>query len=556
MAPSAELRKKVGQLFAVGFHGLTPDTGIRTLIRDYDLGAVILFKRNIKDADQLKALTRDLQQEAKDAGHEFPLFIGIDQENGLVTRVCPPIAAQQPGQMALGATGSSKYAYEVGKATGEVLDFFGINMNYAPDCDINSEPLNPVIGVRSPGDNPEFVAKITSATAQGLRERGVVPTVKHFPGHGDTAVDSHVGLPVITKTRSELEKCELVPFRRAVAEGIEAVMTAHIALPEIGQEGLPATLSSDALNILRKDMKYDGVIITDCLEMDGIRATYGTVEGALMSLKAGSDSVMICHTYEVQVRAIDRVCEAVESGDLPTSQIDDSLRRVTALKKRFVTWERALETSTTVDDLARLNGAHQDLAKDVYSHSVTVVRDESNLLPISASSNVLFLSPGGRIPAGGAVDESGPKHKTFLNVLEAHCSKVTEIKYSETSLSDEEWELVKEADVVVLATRNAREAEEQLNLGFELAKRKDNLIVIATCNPYDFLDDIDIKTYLATYEPTVEAFSAAVEVIFGQASAKGSLPVEYNIKRTKKSGDDIQISPYGGDNDIEGIVKV
>lgn len=178
--------------------------------------------------------------------------------------------------MALGATHSPELAYQVGQVTGETLRFFGINMNYAPVCDINSEPLNPVIGPRSPGDDPEFVGRFASAAAQGLREQKIIPSVKHFPGHGDTAVDSHYGLPVIEKTREQLERCELIPFRRAVAEGVEAVMTAHISLPAIGDGKLPATLSADVLSILRNEMQFEGMIITDCLEMDGIRATYGT----------------------------------------------------------------------------------------------------------------------------------------------------------------------------------------------------------------------------------------------------------------------------------------
>ena len=208
-----------------------------------------------------------LQNEARLAGHQRPLLIGIDQENGLVTRISPPIAAQVPGPMALGATHQPEFAHQAGKSTGEILKFFGINMNYGPVCDVNSEPLNPVIGVRSFGDDPEFVGRFATATARGLREEGIIPSVKHFPGHGDTAVDSHYGLPIISKGRNDLERLELIPFRRAVAEGVETVMTAHISLPRIDDQ-LPATLSPKVLGILRKDMAYDGMIITDCLEMD------------------------------------------------------------------------------------------------------------------------------------------------------------------------------------------------------------------------------------------------------------------------------------------------
>ncbi len=242
-------------------------------------------------------LTTSLQKIAHAAGHEQGLFIAIDQENGLVTRIKPPIAAQLPGAMALGATGDANNAFKVASATAETLKGFGININYAPIADINSEPKNPVIGVRSPSDDPETVGRFVSAQVKGLSENGILPCVKHFPGHGDTAVDSHVGLPVITKSKVELDACELVPFRRAVVEGVESVMTAHIAMPGIGdpslgedhsEKKLPASLNPGAIKILREEMKFGGVIVSDCLEMDGVRATFGTEKGAVMALKVSN----------------------------------------------------------------------------------------------------------------------------------------------------------------------------------------------------------------------------------------------------------------------------
>lgn len=473
--------------------------------------------------------------------------------------------------MTLGATQSTENAYETGKCTGEMLSFFGINMNYAPDCDINSEPLNPVIGVRSFGDDPNFVARMSSEAARGLRDSGVVPTVKHFPGHGDTAVDSHHGLPVINKSRSELEKCELVPFRRAVAEGIEAVMTAHIALPKIAtgseSQGLPATLSPEALGILRNDMKYDGVIVTDCLEMDGIRATYGTVEGALMSLKAGSDSVMICHTYDVQVMSIERVVQAVQSGELPESRIDESLRRITSLKQRVLSWEHALRSAdkSSLDEFQAMNERHRQIAERVYSQSTTVIRNSLGVLPILKSiSNVLLLTPGGKIPAGGAVDDGGPKHKTYIDVLQQvignTASSITQVDYPDTGeLSEEHWKMVEtDADIVLLVTRNAKEAEGQRNFALEATKRRKDVIVIATCSPYDFLDDEkSIKTYVATYEPTVEAFSSAIDVIFGRAPTKGTLPVASTSNKQGEKGYNIQaLDGSQKDSIVDGILQI
>lgn len=202
---------------------------------------------------------------------------------------------QLPGPMALGATKDALNAYETAYATAEVLKSFGINMNYAPIADVNSEPKNPVIGVRSPSDNPDTVGKYVSEQIHGLTEGGVASCVKHFPGHGDTNIDSHYGLPDIAKTKAEIDACELVPFRRAVHEGVGAVMTAHIRMSGISQSAatnenaklrdLPASLNPFALDILRQELKFKGLIVSDCLEMEGVRGPYGTEQAAIMALK-------------------------------------------------------------------------------------------------------------------------------------------------------------------------------------------------------------------------------------------------------------------------------
>ncbi|GAB1211664.1 hypothetical protein ATERTT37_000788 [Aspergillus terreus] len=530
---------------------------IKTLIREYGLGGIVLFKRNIRDAAQLQSLTLALQEEAKLAGHEHPLFIGIDQENGLVTRICPPISAQMPGSMALGATYDPELAYQVGALTGETLNVFGINMNYAPVCDINSEPLNPVIGVRSFGDDPSLVGRFASASARGLREKKVVPSVKHFPGHGDTAVDSHYGLPVISKTREQLDQCELRPFRRAAAEGVEAVMTAHISLPNIGDGKLPATLSADALNILRKDMQYDGMIITDCLEMDGIRATYGSENGAVLALGAGCDSIMICHTYSVQVGAIDQICQAIESGQIPQARLDEAYRRVASLKSRFLSWNTACQPPS-LDSMKLLNEKGVSLAREAYSRSITVVRDKPQTLPLAKDSTIVFLFPGEKTPAGGAVDGEGLGRKgeynasLYLQVLQAWNKNVTEIRYGTAGLSAEQWALVDAADVVIFTSINARESQFQKALGLALPHRARKLVAIAACNPYDFLDDPIIETYIATYEPTLEAFTAAAAALFDPDSAKGALPVGPN----KPIPSHFTVEPYYAATDFSGLVGV
>ncbi|CAG8016285.1 unnamed protein product [Penicillium olsonii] len=550
------IHKQVGQLFAVGFHGLSPSPEIKTLIHDYHLGGIVLFSRNFESAEQIQTLTHDLQKEAKLAGHQRPLLIGIDQENGFVTRISPPVAAQVPGPMALGATHDPECAYSAGKATGETLSFFGINMNYAPVCDINSEPLNPVIGVRSPGDDPEFVGRFASAAARGLREQNIVPSVKHFPGHGDTAVDSHYGLPVIPKTRDQLERCELIPFRRAVAEGIEAVMTAHISLPCIDLTR-PATLSAKALSILRKDMAYDGMVITDCLEMDGIRSTFGTEEGSVLALQAGSDSLMICHTFEVQLASIKRVCEAVKSGEIDQTRMADAYRHVAAVKDKFLTWESALRQSD-LTGLSALNTRIAEKTMDIYSRSTTLVRDKNDILPLSKTSIIIFLFPGDKIPAGGAVDGEGMGRqgsfnaRKYLDVLRQHNNSIAEIRYGTAGLTGEQWQVIDVADVVIFTSLNARESPYQESLGLELAQRVRSLVHIAACNPYDFLDAPSVKTYITTYEPTIESFSVAADIMFGTLIPTGALPVGPSALMKTSA----MLAQFDAQNDLDGTIRV
>ncbi|KAK2628709.1 hypothetical protein QTJ16_001812 [Diplocarpon rosae] len=535
-----ELKAK---LFIVGFYGHVASDNIKALITTHKVGAVILFLRNVGSATQLLSLTNSLQETAKEAGHKQGLFIAIDQENGLITRITPPVAAQLPGSMALGATGDPKNAYKVASATAEMLKSFGINTNYAPVADVNSEPRNPVIGVRSPSDNPENVARFVSAQVKGLSEGGVIACVKHFPGHGDTAVDSHYGLPVIAKSKAQLDTCELIPFRRAVAENVTSVMTAHIALPGVGDPALdegdsskkvPASLNPDAIGILRNEMNYDGMIVSDCLEMDGVRATFGTEQSAVMALKAGTDCVMICHTFTAQVGAIQKVIAAVKSGELSQEAIQASVKRVEALKLKYVSND-TIPLMSLGDSRAR-NTKQALLASEVYAESTTVVRSVAGSFPISTDSvkNIVFISPGKAPPGGGAV-ESGEeiarelfKPATYIETLRVQGPNIVDIQFNDgVPLSAAQEKQVDEAEVVILATRNASFSPYQKNYGLTLGKKfGTRLIVIATCDPYDFLQDTEeIKNYITIYEPTIPAFKSAVDIIFGRTRGLGSLPL-------------------------------
>ncbi len=272
------LKEKLGQLIIAGFDGYEYDEHLRRLIEDYKVANIILFTRNIQSLKQLITLNKKLYEEIIKNTETIP-FISIDQEGGMVTRIMDG-ATFWPGNMTLCATGNSNHAYVVGKGMGEELTHLGINMNLAPSLDVNNNPMNPVIGVRSYSDQPEVVAEYGCNYIKGLQEQGVIATAKHFPGHGDTNVDSHLGLPTIAHDMDRLNQIELLPFKKAIDAGVDAIMSAHIVFEKIEKNGLPATLSYQILtDLLRNTYHYQGLIVSDCMQMKAIDVKYTSEKG-------------------------------------------------------------------------------------------------------------------------------------------------------------------------------------------------------------------------------------------------------------------------------------
>ncbi|KLO10001.1 glycoside hydrolase [Schizopora paradoxa] len=370
---SEEDRLEIGQHFVFGFHGFEPSEDVITLIRDYKVGNIILMKRNVQSFKQVRKLVHSLQTIAKESGQTRPLLIGIDQENGLVSAFSNPngeAGTQFPGAMALAATRDTKLVENISRMTAQELKLAGINWAYSPVADVNSDPRNPVIGVRSFSEDPDIVSNCASSVAQGLSSGGVAACAKHFPGHGDTHVDSHLALPVIDKTLDELEKTELAPFNYLMKYGIDSIMTGHMALPSLRvpphqeSDAGPASLSKVVTtHLLRRHLKYEGVVVTDCLEMKAISDTAygpGVERGAVLALRAGADIVMVCHTFDWHVGSVKAVYAAVESGELSMEDLRASGERVTKLKKKFTSdWE--LNAST---DEWRIEEQWKELKED------------------------------------------------------------------------------------------------------------------------------------------------------------------------------------------------
>lgn len=330
------LEEKVGQLFQVGFQSKSIDREIKDLIENYHIGGVIYFTRNIENLEQTASLSKNLQELALDSGAGIPLFISVDQEGGKVRRIKD--LTYFPANIEIGATGDKELSRKAAAVTAKELKGLGINVNLAPVLDVNNNPANPVIGERSFGADPILVAEMGVAYIKGLQAEGIIATAKHFPGHGDTAVDSHFDLPVINHSRERLDQVELYPFKKAIEAGVDSIMVAHIYFSTIESEaGIPATLSKAVLNdLLREDLNFEGVIITDDLEMGAITNFFGTAAGAVKTIEAGSDIVLISHSYDKQKQAIEAVIAAVENGRISEKRIEESLRRIIKLKGKRI----------------------------------------------------------------------------------------------------------------------------------------------------------------------------------------------------------------------------
>lgn len=336
------LEQKIGQMLLFGWQGATEaenqtiNPHAAALIDELSVGGVILMGRNVGPPDALRQMLGELQQRATMRGLP-PLFVATDQEGGRVQRLTPPHYEQRPSAWTVGQSGDALTARESAAAIGRELKSVGINWDFAPVLDVNNNPENPVIGNRSYGDDPERVAQLGAAAVRGFQEdAGILACGKHFPGHGDTDTDSHLALPRIPHGRERLDAVELRPFRAAMDAGLAAVMTAHILFPALDAE-LPATLSPAILTgLLRREMGFDGLIITDSMEMDGVTQGWGSAEAAVLAVIAGADIVLCCHTLATQQAIRDALIEAVQSQRITEARLDESLTRIAAAKQRWV----------------------------------------------------------------------------------------------------------------------------------------------------------------------------------------------------------------------------
>ncbi|GCF06489.1 beta-N-acetylhexosaminidase [Dictyobacter arantiisoli] len=527
LTEAMSLEECLGQVFMVGFPGTTVTPEIIDLIKNEHIGGLVLFSRNLEHANQIQTLTTQLQAIAREAGHRYPLLISVDQENGMVRRFGES-ATVFPGNMTLGAIGSTEMTREVAQATGREMAALGINMNLAPVADVNNNPANPVIGIRSFGEDAQEVGRHVAAMVAGYRDAGIITCLKHFPGHGDTAVDSHLALPSVPYTLERLEKLELIPFKQGIAAGADSIMIAHLALPALmsADELFPATLSPVVVHdLLRQKMGYQGVIITDCLEMNAVSETVGVPDGAVMALQAGNDLILVSHQYPRQKGSLEAVRNALRTGKLSEQTIRSASERILNLKAHTLSWEKLPDQA----DLALIsNSAHQQLRDRAYEQSTTLVRDQQKLLPLHLTAEqrllVLLLQPDAYTVAA---DKSAAGN-IFIEQIRQHHAQVESITVTSQNAAEIQQgidQTVSGFAMIIVVTVNANLDQYQGDFVRHVLQTTKPTIGLAVYNPYDLLAFPQLGSYLVTYEYTAPALGAAVRVLFGEVAAHGKLPV-------------------------------
>ena len=327
---SMTLDEKIGQMIITGFNGSEYNDDMDRLINEYKVGGVILFARNIEDSNQMIDLTRALQEN----NNNLPLFISIDEEGGRVSRL-PDDVEKFPSAFTIGLINDQQTAYENGKEIGYTLKRLGINLDYAPVLDIYSNENNTVIGDRAFSKEESIVSTMGIATMEGIEDADIIPVVKHFPGHGDTEVDSHYGLPIVYKTLEELRNFEFIPFVKAIESGCDVIMVSHIILNEVDSSN-PASLSKIVISdLLRKDLEFDKVVITDDMSMGAITSIMSIEEACIKSIEAGCDILLLGNAYEEIEQVINSIKLKLYNGEISEEQINKSVKRILELKKKY-----------------------------------------------------------------------------------------------------------------------------------------------------------------------------------------------------------------------------
>ncbi|WP_373893930.1 glycoside hydrolase family 3 N-terminal domain-containing protein [Virgibacillus sp. CBA3643] len=518
--------EKIGQLVMPSTHDNEqnmPNEDTKELIQEYKAGSVIIYGN--RDASTTAAYNNQLQEWASETTMGIPLFSTADLEYGVNQHVTDATAF--PRQMGIAATRDLNGTKEMASATAEEMKATGFNWNYSPLADVNTNPNNPVIGVRSFGENTELVSDMTVAQVEGYQENGVLSTPKHFPGHGDTSDDSHYDLPSVGYDRETLEEVHLPPFQAAIDAGADSIMTSHVIIEAIDPE-LPATLSEDVLTgLLREEMGFNGLIVTDAMSMQAIKDNWGAGEAAVMTIQAGADIVMATGSLHEQKESFEALLSAYESGELTQERVDESLERILANKVKYGLFDNRHVDPDEATNIVNTE-SHKQLAENMAQDSMTLVKNDDTL-PYNPDSNESTLVVGPEIYNQSYYME---------DIADAVQAKTNgDVNYNVTSEDPSAEEInqvvqqAEQADRIIVATFSASELTEgQSQLVNALGETEKPVASISLGLPYDIKEYPDVDAHIATYaierwgSAVPISWEAAVDVIYG-ANPGGTLPV-------------------------------
>ena len=511
------IEEKIGQLFIVGAGGREVGQVPKAHISKRFVGGFILYEKNIRIPEQVAALTTELQLLAQQTPRGIPLFIAIDQEGGKVSRLKKGTTIF-PGNMALGATQSQLLAERMGKITGIELGVLGINLNFAPVLDVNTNPKNPVIGVRSYGESPQLVSQLGAAYIRGIQKQGVLATAKHFPGHGDADADSYEQLPLVANNKKRIKTVELAPFRAAIDAGVAAIMTAHIHYPALDNMS-PATLSHTVLTrLLRKELGFEGLIITDDLEMKAIAEQYEIGDAAVMAIQAGADMLLIPWTLKKQQRAYNAVRQAIKTRRITKTRLNEAVRRILKAKNDCGAFEKPIEhivNPQAINSPLAVVGSrhHRETAQTIATQAISIVRNTPNILPLDAEPKkpVIIISPSRDFSNTFLKAHTGLTHVNAVLIP----PQVITRQYIPSILSSK-------PTVIVAGIAN----EQHAKLVHELSRSTDvPIVAISVASPYLLGECPNVECAIAAYDNHYFSLLAAVEVLLGKKQATGKLPI-------------------------------
>ncbi|KAH9907340.1 glycoside hydrolase family 3 protein [Xylariomycetidae sp. FL2044] len=591
----------IGQMLIMGWDGTEVTPQIRNLIENHHLGSIILTAKNLKSAQQTAALVQELQTIAHNAGHPQPLLIALDQENGGVNSLFDEdYICQFPSAMGIAAVGSPEMAYNVAKATATEVSAVGVNLILGPVLDVLTNARHQPLGVRATGDDPQEASQYCNAAINGFKDAGVATCGKHFPSYGNLDfLGSSLDMPIITQTLEELSLSALVPFRNAIGAGrLDAMFVGGCGIQNAGMNVMHACLSDQVVDdLLRNELGFKGVAISECLEMQSLIQEYGVKGGTVMAVEAGNDLVLLCRAHDVQLEAISGLKLGIENGIISKERVFTSLRRVLKLKSVCTNWQKALNPPG-LPLLAKIHPSHLALSRQAYDHSITVVRDTDNLLPLSQSllqeEEVLLLTPLVKpLPASAAtknmMEKSNSKassiHDKWIHqdrgaimsgegvfrelgksIARIRHGKLLHTSYTANGLRPVHENLINRASAIIIVTADAHRNMYQLGFTKHVAMmchmlratgQKKSLIVVAVSSPYDFAMDKSIGTYICTFDFTETAMASLVRALCGDFVPQGSMPgTMRKSKKVSKTRQQWLVENFDRDRDSHGLEEL